>query len=330
MPEHTSTTTDSAYLRPRAEGEPARLSLGCMNFGGRTGGGDARAIIDRALASGVGLLDTANMYTKGTSERIVGRALRGRREAALVASKVGLGRAGRRAEGLSRETVLAACEASLERLAIDSLDLYYLHAPDPHTPPEQTLTAIGELLAAGKIQRWGLSNHASWQILELRHLAADAGLPMPVVAQQLYNPLVRQLDIEYFRFAARYPIHTTVYNPLAGGVLTGRHRFDAPPPAGSRFDGNRRYQRRYWTRALFESVEALRGIAAEEGLDLVTLSYAFLLRHPGVDSVLIGPGSLAHLDAALAAREVTLSEACRRQVMDVGQAMIGTDARYAR
>jgi len=321
---------DDAPLRSRREGEPAQLALGCMNFGGRTGEGDARAIIDRALSSGVGLLDTANMYTKGMSERIVGRALRGRRGAALLASKVGLGRAGRRAEGLSRESILAACDASLGRLGVEALDLYYLHAPDPKTPPEESLSALGALLDAGKILNWGVSNHAAWQILELRHLAASAGLPAPVIAQQLYNPLVRQLDVEYFRFAARYPIHTTVYNPLAGGVLTGKHAFDAPPPSGSRFDGNKRYQRRYWTRALFEAVEALRVIAGDEGMDLVTLSYAFLLGHPGVDSVLIGPGTLPHLDAALAAREVSLSPEGRERVVAVGQEMIGTDARYAR
>jgi len=256
--------------------------------------------------------------------------MRGRRGAALVASKVGLGRAGRRAEGLSPDAVLAACEASLGRLGVEALDLYYLHAPDPRTPPGETLGAIGRLLEAGKIRHWGVSNHAAWQILELRHLAEAAGLPAPVVAQQLYNPLVRQLDVEYFRFAARYPIHTTVYNPLAGGVLAGAHRFDAPPPAGSRFDKSRRYQRRYWTRALFEGVEALRAIAADEGLDLVTLSYAFLLGHPGVDSVLIGPGTPAHLEAALAAREVTLTAEARRRVLAVGQAIAGTDARYAR
>ncbi len=317
------------WLRPRGDAAPV-LALGCMNFGARTADADALRIIDRAVDAGVRLLDTANMYANGRSEQLVGQAIAGRRDQVLVASKVGLGRNGRHAEGLAHDTILAACDASLARLGTDWIDLYYLHAPDPRTPVEDSLAAVGKLLAAGKIRHWGLSNHASWQILELRHLAQDAGLPPPAVAQQLYNALVRQLDVEYFRFARRYGVHTTVYNPLAGGVLTGQHHFDASPPAGSRFHGNKRYQRRYWTRALFDAVEALRAIAADEGLDLVTLAYAFLLGHPDVDSVLVGPGTLDHLDAALAARDATLSPAARRRVLAVGAELVGTDARYAR
>lgn len=320
---------DDPNFSPRGE-RPAGLALGCMNFGQRTTADEARRVIDRALGEGVGLLDTANLYTRGESERIVGRALRGRREAARVATKVGLGRAGRRAEGLSRSTVLSACEASLGRLGMDRIDLYYLHAPDAETPLDETLGAVGELLGAGKIGHWGVSNHASWQILELRLLAREMGLPAPSVAQLLYNPLVRQLDIEYFRFAARYPIHTTVYNPLAGGLLTGRHRFEEAPPAGTRFDDNRLYRQRYWSPPLFEAVEALRAIAADEGLDLVTLCYAFLLGHPGVDSVLVGPATVEHLDAALGARGASLGAQARQRVLDVGQHLLGTDASYAR
>jgi len=220
------------YLRPR-DAETAPLALGCMNFGQRTGAEQALAIIDRALGEGVRLLDTANVYCRGESERIVGRALRGRRDRVLVASKVGLDRVGRRPEGLSPATVVAACEASLKRLGTDWLDLYYLHAPDPETPLEQTLAALGELLAAGRIRQWGVSNHASWQVLELQHLAAQLGLPGPAVAQQLYNPLVRQLDLEYFRFAARYGLHTTIYNPLAGGLLSSPTPTPHFPPSPS-------------------------------------------------------------------------------------------------
>lgn len=317
------------WLHPRADA-PAALTLGCMNFGKRTPADQALAIIDRAIGQGVQLLDTANLYNRGESERIVGQALRGRRDAAAVATKVGLDRVRGKAEGLSRDVVLAACDASLERLGIEQIDLYYLHAPDPQTPLEETLAAVGELLQAGKIRRWGVSNHASWQVLELRQLALAAGLPPPAVAQQLFNPLVRQLDIEFFRFAARYGLHTTVYNPLAGGLLAGKHHFEDAPAVGSRFAGNRLYQQRYWSRTLFDAVEDLRAIAAEEGTDLVTLTYAFLLEHPGVDSVLVGPGSVEHLDAALAARSVRLSPAARKRVLAVGADLAGTSVRYAR
>lgn len=319
----------STWLAPRSD-HPAALALGCMNFGQRTPADQALAIVDRAVGQGVAWLDTANLYNRGESERIVGRALIGRRDAVAVATKVGLDRARGGVEGLSRAVVLAACDASLKRLGIEQIDLYYLHAPDPETPQEQTLQALAELLAAGKIRHWGISNHASWQVLELRQLALAMGMPPPAVAQQLYNPLVRQLDVEYFRFAARYGVHTTIYNPLAGGLLAGAHRFEDAPALGSRFAGNRFYRQRYWSRTLFDAVESLRAVAADEGMDLVTLTYAFLLDHPGVDSVLVGPGSVEHLDAALAARAVRLSPAGRERVLAVGDQLAGTTVRYAR
>lgn len=320
----------SPYLVQRTSNGAAPIALGCMNFGKRTARADALKIVDRALDAGVGLLDTANVYNAGESERIVGDAVRKRRDGVLVATKVGAGRVGNQSEGLSPERVRLACDESLKRLKIDAIDLYYLHTPDPLTPPEATLEAIGGLLANGKIRHWGVSNYASWQILQLRHLASTAGLPAPVVAQQLYNALVRQLDVEYFKFTRAFPIHTTVYNPLAGGLLAGLHAPDGAAPKGGRFDGNPMYRRRYWHDALFLATEALRAVAIREGLTLVELAYAFVFQHPSVDSVLVGPGSLDHLDAALAARSITLTDDARNAIRDVYVELVGTDASYAR
>ena len=319
----------SPYLSRRTA-PVAAFALGCMNFGKRTPKADALRLVDRALERGIGLLDTANVYQQGESERIVGQAMKGRRDAALIATKVGAGRVGNASEGLSPARVRAACDESLKRLGIDAIDLYYLHVPDPLTPPEATLEAVAGLLAAGKIRHWGVSNYASWQILRWKQLAAAAGIPGPVVAQQLYNPLIRQLDVEYFAFAQSFPIHTTIYNPLAGGLLAGFHQADADPDRGSRFDNNVMYRRRYWRPAMFAAVEKLRAVAASEGLSLLALAYAFVLRHPGVDSVLVGPATADHLDAALAALDVTLSDAATRAVRDVYVDLVGTDASYAR
>lgn len=318
------------WLSPRAADAPAVLSLGCMNFGARTPASEAVSIIDAALEAGIGLLDTANVYGDGLSEKIIGEALRGRRDAVRIASKVGLMRTAGRAEGLSPARVLAACAESLERLQTDHIDLYYLHAPDPDVALQETLSAIAELLAKGKILSWGVSNYASWQILELQQMAASLGLPPPTVAQQLYNVLVRQLDIEYFPFTRRHPIHTTVYNPLAGGLLAGGHQLDVPPPKGSRFDKNRMYRGRYWRRALFDAVDTLSALARDEGMTLLSLAYTFALGHPGVDSVLVGPATLAHLEEALAARTRALSPEGRSRAVAIGQELVGTDASYAR
>jgi aryl-alcohol dehydrogenase-like predicted oxidoreductase len=321
-------------------GAPALLALGTMNFGKRTPEAEALRIIDRALDKGAVLLDTANAYTDGESERIVGRALRGRRGAALIATKVGLLRfggelsglirVGGRSEGLSRPRILQACDESLERLGTDYIDIYYLHAPDRETPIEESLSAIAELLRVGKIRAWAVSNYGAWQVLEMLSWCDREGVPRPVMAQQMYNLLVRQLDVEYLAFAQKYRLATAVYNPLAGGLLAGRHTPGEPPPAGSRFDANPMYQRRYWTERLHAQVEDYRVLASALGVGLITLAYAWLASRSGVDSILVGPGTEAHLDDALAGAALRLDAETRSRIDDLHRTHRGTDATYVR
>jgi aryl-alcohol dehydrogenase-like predicted oxidoreductase len=328
------------WLTRRASpADPVPLVLGTMNFGKRTDEVEARRIIDRGIERGVTLLDTANAYVDGESERIVGRAVHGRRDRVLIATKVGLGRAGGQvsglirvggqAEGLSRTRILAACDESLVRLGTDYIDLYYLHAPDRETPFEESLGAMAELLRRGKIRAWAVSNYASWQVLEMMTWCDREGVPRPSVAQQIYNVLVRQLDVEYFAFAAKYGLHTAAYNPLAGGLLAGHHAAGAPAK-GSRFHENPMYQRRYWTELSRAQVEDYRALAAELGMSLVALSYAWLASRIGVDSILVGPGSVAHLDDALVACEVRLDGHTMDRIDALHLSHRGTDAVYTR
>jgi aryl-alcohol dehydrogenase-like predicted oxidoreductase len=313
--------------------------LGAMNFGKRTQESDALRIVDRALERGITLIDTANAYVDGESERIVGRALRGRRHRVFVATKVGLVRVGGdvsglvriggRPEGLSHARILAACDESLERLGTDYVDLYQLHVPDVETPIEETLSAISDLLSRGKIRAWGLSNFASWQVVEMITWCTRNSVPRPVMAQQMYNLLVRQLDVEWFAFAARYGFHTAAYNPLAGGLLVGNADTATPAP-GSRFDENPMYQRRYYTDRLRTLARDYRDLAQELGMSLVELSYAFLASRSSIDSVLVGPGTVAHLDAALDACVRRLDAATMTRIDDMHRAYLGTDAVYAR
>lgn len=319
-----------AMTTRRQPGAPPALVVGTMNFGGRTPPDQAERIVHHALERGITAFDTANLYQDGESERILGRALQGRRTQVELATKVGLRRIRGKAEGLRREHVLRALEESLVRLGTDHVDVYYLHAPDPETPVEETLSAIDTLLEQGKIRRWGVSNHAAWQIAEI-FARRDAGAKArPAVSQVLYNALIRQLDIEYAAFAKRHSLATAVYNPLAGGLLAGRHAGPDAPQAGSRFEGNRLYQRRYWSAPMFALAEQYRVVAADVGMSLLELSYAWLAGREVVDSILVGPVREEHLDGAASACARALSPEVARRIDAIHRDHLGTDASYAR
>jgi aryl-alcohol dehydrogenase-like predicted oxidoreductase len=303
-----------------------------MNFGKRTPEAEARRIIDRALERGVRTFDTANAYNAGASERILGEALRGARAGEVfVATKVGMdGASEGRPEGLAKATVLAACEKSLARLGMDRVALYYLHKPDRETPFAETLDALAELLRGGRIERFAVSNYASWKVLEMLRACDERGLSRPAASQVLYNPAIRQLDVEHFEFCAAYGLHVTVYNPLAGGMLARAVAPGAAPPAGSRFDANETYQKRYLSGRMFAFAEAFARIAAREGRPPADVAHAWVAAQPGVDSILVGPGSVAHLDAALDAVARPLSPEALAAIADLQREFDGTDARYAR
>jgi aryl-alcohol dehydrogenase-like predicted oxidoreductase len=320
----------SVWERRRVEG--VSIALGAMNFGGRTTEDESKRIIARAIERDIDLLDTANAYGDGASEKIIGRALRdlGVTAPVKLATKVGFRRVAGRPEGLAPEVLLRAIDESLENLGVDAVELWYLHVPDHRVALSETLDAVKRILDAGKIRAWGMSNYASWEMLEAKGIAASIGLPEPRIAQVLYNLLIRQLDIEWFSFAARHGVHTTVYNALAGGLLTGRHNKAARPAKGSRFDGNKLYLGRYWTERNFALVEAYAEVARRAGIDVPTLAHAWLAGCSGVDSILIGPASVAQLDSAIDACKLTLSSDTRAEIDRIHLEATGTDARYAR
>jgi aryl-alcohol dehydrogenase-like predicted oxidoreductase len=322
---HVPASATPSFATRRMSGA-APLVLGCMNFGRRTPEAEAERIVARALEAGVTLFDTANAYGDGTSERLLGRILKrlGAHDAA-IATKVGWWRQ----EGLAPERVVAALDESLERLGCERVAVLYLHVPDATVPIERTLEGVAKVLESGRAAHFGVSNFASWQILELMHVCERMGLPRPLLSQQLYNLLIRQLDLEYLRFATRYELHTTVYNPLAGGLLTNRAPGAQPEP-GTRFHKNALYQRRYLSDPFRDATATFAELAAEIGIDLVALAYAWLMQRPGVDSILVGPGSLVHLDDALAARNISLEAEVLQRIDAIHRALVGTDATYAR
>jgi len=310
------------WLEPRPEGVPVLAVVGTMNFGGRTPADESVRIVDRALERGLRFFDTANAYSNGESERLLGRALKGRRGEVRIATKVGIGALEGPSEGLDPETVRRALDESLERLGVDRIDLYYLHAPDPKTPVEATLDALARAQGAGKIRDWGVSNYASWQIADLVHRCRGRAPGPPRASQVIYNLLVRQLEVEYFAFAREFRIHTTVYNPLAGGLLAGR--------VGARFDDNPRYQRRYLGARLRQLAEQHVALAREAGIDPVAMAYGWLAQRPGVDSILVGPATVGQLDAALDGCAAAIPADVTANIDRIYSDYLGTEVRYAR
>lgn len=312
-------------LDPKPANAKPALVVGTMNFGKRTPEPEAQRIVQRAMERGLTFFDTANAYVEGESERILGRALGSRRKDARIATKVGIGPRLSEPEGLAPERIPAALEESLRRLGTDRVELYYFHKPDPSRPLEASLGAMQKLLSSGKVGAFGASNYASWQLLEMIQLGLK-----PRVSQQIYNLLVRQLELEYFRFARKYGVHTTVYNPLAGGLLAGKVKRESPLEPGSRFDRNPMYQRRYLSDRFFDLAEAFARLAAEAGRTPVELAYQFIAARPEVDSILLGPATVQQLDAAIDAVERPLPKEVLDKADDLHRAFQGTDASYAR
>lgn len=284
----------------------SRLVLGTMTFGDTVDREGAAAMLDAALDAGLTGVDTANGYAGGDSERLLGELLPGRRDRIVLATKAGIPHPdqGERAP-LSAAGLRAALEGSLKRLGTDHVDLFYLHQPDRSTPLAETLATVAEFAAEGKIRALGVSNYAAWQIAELVRTADETGAPRPVVAQQLHNLLARRIEEEYVEYAAVSGLRTMVYNPLGGGLLTGRHHFGENPGQG-RFGDSRlaaMYRQRYWDERLFTAVDRLAAVADGAGIPLTELALRWLLDRPSTDALLLGGSRTAHLLANIAAAQ---------------------------
>jgi aryl-alcohol dehydrogenase-like predicted oxidoreductase len=282
----------------------SRLVLGTMTFGDTVDEATAGRMVEEALDAGITTIDTANAYVGGATEEMLSRLLKERRGDVILASKAGMPHPDHGQDSpLSPAGLRRSVEGSLRRLGVDSIDLFYLHQPDRATPLAETLGTVAALAEEGKIKALGVSNFAAWQIADVLHVAREVGAPRPVVAQQLYNLVARRVEEEYLEFAATHDVHTMVYNPLGGGLLTGKHSFEAKPSEG-RFGDSKlaaMYTQRYWDKQLFEAVEALAGIADNTGIPLAELSLRWLAYREGVGSVLLGGSKGEQLRSNIAA-----------------------------
>jgi aryl-alcohol dehydrogenase-like predicted oxidoreductase len=309
----------------------SRLVLGTMTFGSQVDQRSANDMVAISLEAGINHFDTANAYNAGESERMLGRALGRRRNEVLVATKVfnPMG-AGPDDRGLSAPAMRKAIDASLSRLGTDYVDLYYQHQPDRDVPLAETLGAMGELVQVGKVRHVAASNYAAWQLAQMAQIATERGVPNPRVSQVMYNLISRGLEEEYVAFAAAYGVSSVVYNPLAGGLLTGKHRPESAPTEGSRFT-KPEYRERYWTPAQFAAVERLRTVAARLGSSLVAMSLSWLLSREVVDAVIVGASSTSQLQANIDAAMGPVIEADATAACDeVWAELRGPTPRYNR
>ena len=271
------------------------LCLGTMMFGDQTGREEAAAIVADAKALGVNYIDTADVYTKGASEAMLGELLQGQRHDWVLATKLGNKMSERPNEGhYSRAWMLREVDASLSRLRSDHVDILYLHRDYNGMDLEEPLFAIEALLRAGKIRYWGVSNFRGWRITELVHLARRIGMPQPVVCQPYYNLLNRMPEVEILPACAHHGIGVTSYSPVARGVLTGKYLPGQAPAEGTRAGrGDRRMVETEFREESLAIAQRLKAHAEARGVTLAQFATAWVLAHQAVSSVIAGPRTLA-------------------------------------
>jgi len=286
----------------------SKMALGTNAFGTRTGEAEGIAIVHAALDAGINLVDTADMYGNGESERIVGKAIRDRRSRVVLATK-GSWRVGDGPNdaGSSRQHILDAVDASLKRLGTDYIDLYQMHRWDPDTPLEETLETLNDLVRWGKVRYIGCSNYAAWQIVKAVGIQERRGFARYISHQPEYSPANRAIEREVIPASLAEGLGQIVYFPLAGGLFTGKYRRGDAAPVGSRaaFQGER-FTGRWFTDRNFDLVERLTGIAQEAAVSLPHLVLAWVMAKPGVASAIVGASRVEQVQANAAACDVAL------------------------
>ncbi len=285
------------------------ICLGTMNFGATTGEAEARRMVEIARERGVNFIDTADAYNGGKSEAMLGPLLAEDRQSWILASKVGQQDGPpERKLGLSRKWMLEAIDRSLDRLGTDYVDIYYMHHVDWDTPLEESVGAMGDIVASGKASYWGFSNHRAWQVGELIRLCDKLGTPRPVVAQPLYNLVNRQPESDLLPACEYYGIGVAPYSPLARGVLTGKYRPQGEPPADSRAGrGDASILDRDMQMESFRAVSRIERRIAGRGMTVADFAIQWLLNNRLVSSVIAGPRTVAQWEAYLGALDAAFT-----------------------
>jgi aryl-alcohol dehydrogenase-like predicted oxidoreductase len=300
----------------------SNLCLGCMNFGWKTAEAESFDIIDKALDSGINFLDTANVYSRGASETIVGKALKrnGKRDKIILATKVH----GRMddddilAAGNNRRHIIQQCEASLKRLQTDTIDLYQIHRPRSDTPIDESLRALDDLIRDGKVRYIGCSSFPAWRVMESLWVAKELGLNRFVSEQPPYHLLDRSIERELIPLAQTYGLAILPWSPLARGFLTGKYKRGQPIPGDTRLETDlegpfKKRSHQHFSDRAYDLLAVVEALAAEKECTPSQVALAWLISQPGVTSAIIGPRTISHLEDNLGALPVEISdEECRR------------------
>ena len=304
----------------------SRMCLGTVQFGKQLDEAASHRVLDHALELGINFIDTANIYHSGTTEELIGRWLQGKRDQVVLATKVrGRTGDGPNDTGLSRLHIMRAVEASLKRLKTDHIDLYQVHAVDPLTPIDTTLRALDDLVRQGKVLSIGCSNFLAWETCKALWTSEVGGYTRFESVQNRYNVLAREIEAELVPLCASEQVAVLPYNPLAGGLLSGKYQFGQPPPEGTRFQWNaKQYVERYWYQQTFEAVERLKPVAERAGLSLAQYAVAWVLANPAVTSAIVGATSTSQLDETAKALDRRLTEEEHRAGCEAAEgAMVG-------
>ena len=285
------------------------ICLGTMTYGSQVDEKDAINIIERAVDAGVNFFDTADAYVQGRSEEVVGKALKKARQSVILATKVAHKTGpGINEQGLSRKHVMKAIEDSLRRLGTDYIDLYYLHFPDPNTPIEETLRTLDDLVHHGKVRYAACSNFHAWQLCKALWMSDIHNIARFDCIQSPYNLFTRDIEYELLPLCASEGVGVCSYNPLAGGLLTGKHDPNKPPAEGTRFALEKGYYQRYWSDTNFKAVASLVKIAKKYGRSMPQFALAWILNNATITSAICSATSTKQLEENLGATEIKLSE----------------------
>jgi aryl-alcohol dehydrogenase (NADP+) len=285
----------------------SEICLGTMTFGEQVDEKESARIIDMALDRGINFIDTANAYHRGESEKMIGKAIKGKRDDLIIASKVRY-KAGDGVNdyGLSRRHIMEQIEKSLKRLQTDYIDIYYMHAIDPDMSGEreieETLDTMTQLVRSGKVRYVGVSNYAAWQICEMLWRCDKRNFIPPVVTQNMYNLVYREPEVELIKFMEKFNVGMTVYNPIAGGLLTGKYN-DGSIKKGTRFALKESYINRYWNKETLDMTSEFTEFAERNGISLIGMALNWCLSHKIVDSVICGISNCEQLNENIAAYE---------------------------